>query len=290
MYEFKGKKVTVMSCSNCNIKCKHCYVSYKGNFSGEQLYDICNKLKDKYQLNINGTEVLLHRDYFQSFCLIGQKRILSNGVIINQDDTILVEIKNSTIEMVAMSYHFGIHQEISPVEQEILISNIKKLQANNIKVELMCTVTQANYDKILNVCESVVALNVHKVRFINYLKTGNALYMEDNNILTSGQKIEFFRQLNLAREKYAEEELLIKRCGSFGMDHNHYCNFSCSAGYEEVVIAPDLKVYPCIYLVKPGLDIGKYEDGKVIIDKEITHDRQHCLANNIFNKDEKFRI
>ena len=30
MVEYNGKKVTIMSCSNCNTKCKHCYVSYKG--------------------------------------------------------------------------------------------------------------------------------------------------------------------------------------------------------------------------------------------------------------------
>ena len=166
MKEFNGSHVTIMSCSDCNTKCKHCYVSYKGNFKGDNLYNICNKLKDKYQLNINGTEVLLHKDFFPTYNLIGQKRLLSNGIIINHDDTIIDYIKNSSIEMVAMSYHFVIQDDISDISQELLKKNITKLQKNNIKVELMCTITKDNYDKIIQICENVVKLGVKKVRFI----------------------------------------------------------------------------------------------------------------------------
>lgn len=34
MKEFSGRNVTIMSCSDCNTRCKHCYVSYKGNIDG----------------------------------------------------------------------------------------------------------------------------------------------------------------------------------------------------------------------------------------------------------------
>ena len=163
MKEFSGRNVTIMSCSNCNTRCKHCYVSYKGNIDGDLLYDMCDKLKDKYQLNINGTEVLLHRDYFKTYDLIGQRRLLSNGIIINEDDSIIELIHNSNIEMVAMSYHFIIHEGISSVSQKMLRENILKLQENDIKVELMCTITKDNYDKVLEICENVVNMGVKKV-------------------------------------------------------------------------------------------------------------------------------
>ena len=284
MKEFSGEKVTIMSCSDCNTRCKHCYVSYKGNIDGNLLYDICDKLKDKYQLNINGTEVLLHRDYFKTYNLIGQKRLLSNGIIINEDDSIIELIKNSSIEMVAMSYHFIIHDDISSVSQKMLRENILKLQENDIKVELMCTVTKDNYDKILQICENVINMGVKKVRFINFLSTGNATHLDNANILSDEQKKIFFENLNKVRSIYSKEQLLIKRCGSFGYDVNHKSHFICPAGINEVVIAPDMNVYPCIYMVKPEYKIGKYIDGKVLIEQELCHDGMNCLANDCYNK------
>lgn len=72
MKEFSGRNVTIMSYSDCDTRCKHCYISYKENIDGDLLYDMCDKLKDKYQLNINGTEVLLHRDFFKTYDLISR--------------------------------------------------------------------------------------------------------------------------------------------------------------------------------------------------------------------------
>lgn len=55
--EFAGKRVKIMSCSDCNANCKHCYVSYKGNIKEKDLFKICRILSKNYQVNINGTEV-----------------------------------------------------------------------------------------------------------------------------------------------------------------------------------------------------------------------------------------
>ena len=39
---YEGEKVIIMSCSDCNVKCKHCYVSFKGNFTREKLLEVVN--------------------------------------------------------------------------------------------------------------------------------------------------------------------------------------------------------------------------------------------------------
>lgn len=50
---------------------------------------------------------------------------------------------------------------------------------------------------------------------------------------------------------------MIDRSGMLGKDNNNpNCNFSCSAGKDLVVITPN--VYPCLFLAKPGYEIGKY--------------------------------
>ena len=70
MVEFNGMDVIIMTCSDCNTDCKHCYIGYSGNFSANDLYNLCLKLKEKYHVFLNGTEILLHEEYFetQSHC------------------------------------------------------------------------------------------------------------------------------------------------------------------------------------------------------------------------------
>lgn len=46
--EYSGNRVIIMTCSDCNTRCKHCYISYKGNFDDEKLYQICNDLSKRY--------------------------------------------------------------------------------------------------------------------------------------------------------------------------------------------------------------------------------------------------
>ena len=67
--EFKGREVTIMTCSNCNAKCRHCYISYEGNFEQRDLYNLCENLTQKYRVLLNGTEILLHPEYFESLKL-----------------------------------------------------------------------------------------------------------------------------------------------------------------------------------------------------------------------------
>ena len=71
--EYTGKNVTFMSCSDCNTKCKHCYISYKGNFSGEELYSLAKQLMTKHErIVINGTEPLIHPEFYDTYKLIYQ--------------------------------------------------------------------------------------------------------------------------------------------------------------------------------------------------------------------------
>ena len=50
---YNGKIVAIMSCTKCNAKCEHCYISYNGNLDGEELYDMVEKLKDRYPIAYN---------------------------------------------------------------------------------------------------------------------------------------------------------------------------------------------------------------------------------------------
>ncbi len=285
MIEYTGKQVTIMSCSNCNANCEHCYISYTGNLSGEELLKMCKSLKGKYKIIINGTEPLLHNNYFEALKLSDQSRILTNGLIIHRDASILEKIKKVGIKNIAMSYHFG--TEISTVPQKIVEDAIVKIKDQNLNPELMCTITTENFDKLDDICKKTIDLGVGTIRLFNCVNTGKCESNCSNLCLNEEQTKQFFNQLIEMRKKYSKDILKIKRNGLFGKDNdNPNCNFKCIAGVDEVVITSDGNVYPCIFMTKPGYEIGRYENGKILLDYQLDNNGNSCIAHDIFNKNE----
>lgn len=279
MIEYKGKQVTIMACSDCNARCKHCYISYSGNLTGKQLVEICNNLKNKYKIILNGTELLIHNDYIEALKLSDQKRILTNGIIIYQDSSILDMIKTTGIQNIAMSYHFG--SSVSDVPHHIVEKAIKKILNSGLNPELMCTITTENYNRLDYICKKVKELDVGTIRLFNCLNAGRCKCSDDMS-LDDSQLREFFNELERVRSNYDINELSIKRNGTFGSSQN--CkSFNCIAGIDEVIITPDSNVYPCIYLARKGFEIGKYIDGKIYLDKLIENDGTKCLAREYYN-------
>ena len=286
-YEFNGSTVMIMTCSNCNTKCEHCYIGYSGNFSGEKLNELCHQFQKKYKIILNGTEVLIHPEYFSSLKLIQQPRVLTNGIAIEKEPEILETLIECGVKMILLSYHFGIHNKISKVKEEMLKHIINLIKTKNIKVKLMVTITQDNFLYLDSICDNVLKLGVHNVKFTNCLRAGNATNLP-NNFLTPEQIIIFLEELEKVRTKYPKEILNIERCGTFGANPFN-SNFSCIAGTDIVSITPDLKVYPCNFLARPGYEIGYVsDDNRIIISKQPLHSGKECLSTCIFNYNHSF--
>ena len=88
MVEYKGKKVIVMCCSCCNLNCEHCYISYKGNRTPEDLLnDVCltalRKFKDKDIEEQEGLDYLKKTLYTES---IFQYNRIKNEIVIFTDE------------------------------------------------------------------------------------------------------------------------------------------------------------------------------------------------------------
>ena len=283
MIEYNGKQVTIMSCSDCNANCEHCYISYSGNLSGQQLLAMCKNFKGRYKIIINGTEVLLHDDYFDSLKLSDQSRILTNGLIIYKNPDILKKVRETGIKNIAMSYHFD--TEISKIPQQIIENCIKIIKKYELNTELMCTITSENYNNLDYICQRCLELGVKTIRLFNCINTGNCETNCSNLCLNDEQLKVFFKNLRKVRNEYPKEVLKIKRNGLFGEDiENENCNFLCNAGIDEVVITPNLNVYPCIFMTKKGYEIGKYIDGKIMLYNEFQNDGKQCIAHEVFNK------
>lgn len=286
-YEFNGSTVMIMTCSNCNTRCEHCYIGYSGNFDGNKLYDLCVKLKKRYNIILNGTEVLIHPEYFPSLELLKQPKVLTNGIAIENEPNILDTLIDCHVNTILLSYHFGIHDKISKVEEDLLKHTIGLIQSKGLNVKLMVTITQDNYTLIDVICKNVIQMGVHEVKFTNCLRTGNAKNLP-NNFLTQEQINIFLDLLEKARKTYPKSILNIERCGTFGKNASNN-KFKCIAGTDIVAITPDLKVYPCNFLARPGYEIGYVsEDDKIIISKPPKHLGNECLSTCIYNFNHSF--
>lgn len=279
--EFEGNEVTIMACSDCNTRCKHCYIGYSGNFYEESLYNLCSLLIRKYRVTLNGTELLLHPEFFESMRLVGQDFIITNGLELVKKPELIQELLSIGIKYVGISYHFFIHDKISSIDPTIVEPLLKKLKQSGIIADIRVTITSENYDRIEEICDLTYKMGATGIKFTNYLYVGAATKLKKSNVLTDGQLNIFFEQLEKVRSKYNKEDFLIRRCGSFGNSKNRI--FKCPAITDSVVITPDLKVYPCIFMARKGMEIGAVEAGKIIIDSNCQINNNCCTAKEIFN-------
>ena len=288
--EYKGEKIIIMICSDCNMNCKHCYISYEGNRTPEDLISMVEHLKDQYTIELNGAEILTNLDYLPTYKLLGQHYLISNGKAIKDNPETMKRLKENDIRTVSLSYHFGIQDKISMMTEEDLNQVIRELQANGIEVRLMTTINSDNVDRIEEMCEKASNLGARAIKFTKFIAQGNAIHLDGKNKLTDRQVQRFFEQLQKAREQYDEKELLIERCGTFGKDPTKKDHFECPCISNVVVITPDNHIYPCVFLAKPGYEIGKYEDGKILVNPNLNWDSNRCLADEICNKQYTYKI
>ena len=283
MSEYIGENVIIMACSDCNLTCSHCYISYKGNWKPNELLIFAKLMMKKYVVKLNGSEILINKEYLKTLKELKQKYFMSNGYSIYNNNDIIPILKENNIYSVSISYHFGMHEKISPVNTEIIDKTIQLLLKNDLQVRLLTTISCINYHLVEEMCQKTYEMGARGIKFTNFLNQGNAKYINEDLTLNDDQLKTFFSSLGKARNKFDKDELIIERCGSFGVDiNNAKNNFECIAGDELIVITPDLKVYPCVFLAKPGYEIGEVINNKIMINN-YKKNKNVCIAKEICN-------
>ncbi|MBE6161802.1 MAG: radical SAM protein [Firmicutes bacterium] len=283
MYEYTGKKLTIMACSKCNTNCKHCYISYVGNRTPEELKELVLKFSKKYKVEINGSEILTDPRYIESYPIAKQDFIMTNGIAIYQNQELLDYLIDNGIKQIFMSYHFGIQNEISSVAIDELEVNIKNIIEKKLKLKLYTTITTENYKLIHDIINNAVQYGAMSVRFTNYIKQGNAINLDSDNVLNNDQIEWFLHEVNSERNKYDQDFMDIERCGSFGPGNSK--KFRCYAIEDNIVLTPDNNIYPCLFLAKPGYEIGYFDGERLLIDQNVygKNDGEECIAKEHLN-------
>lgn len=281
---FDGDTLIIMTCSDCNTKCEHCYITYNGNFSKEKLNELVKNFSDKLEVRINGTEPLLHKEYLEALKEARQTKILTNGLVFKNNYEYLDELKKIGIKTIGISYHFDIHDSISHVSKLYLDELFNVIMEKGLNVQIMTTITSENYKLIPKYCEYCYEKGIRRIRFTNFMRQGNGKNLNDHLILSNEEREEFFSILKMVREKYDIEKLRIERCGSFGKSQTLPSNFECPSGLKSIVITPDYKIYPCIFLINPENEIGFYEDGMIYVKDNYNLKSDECNAILKLNK------
>jgi len=282
MYEYNGKNVMIMLCSKCNIKCKHCYIKYKGDFDPKDAMNLIKHLQERYVVSLNGTEPILNKEYFPLFKMCNQHKIMTNGLELLRNPSLIDELKKYDINEIGLSYHFGIHEDLSIVKTEDLNRLIKFLKENNFKVKLMTSLNKHNYKHINQICESASSMGADYIKFTNMINQGNAQNLDDNDLLNKEQLIEVLDDIDHARQKYDKDKFTIKRCGTFG-PHRERKNFECIAGKDIVIITPSLDVYKCIFDIDAGNAIGYVKDNRILLFNNPKSDTSYCEVLKKYN-------
>ena len=284
MYEYDGENVILMLCSKCNVNCKHCYVKYKGNFDKDKVRELLEELKKKYFVILNGTEPILFPEYYELFSINNQQRLLTNGLEFYRHPELIDIIKEYGVQEIAMSYHFGMQDEISYVKSEWLEKVIHDLREKDVKVKLMTTLSTDNYLLIDEMCKKAHDLGASTIKFTNYIYQGNAQDREFSKVLNFEQIQFVLNRIEDLRKMYDPNELYIQRCGTFGPNVKKK-KFECLAGKNMAVITPDMKVYKCVFDIDAGNEIGYVEDNRIWIKDEVkSYDTSYCKVLERYNK------
>lgn len=266
--EYDGKTIKIMTCSNCNMKCKQCYVAYTGNFESEKLFQVVGLLKSKYEILLNGTEPLIN-NYLDSFKISDEKFILTNGLVFKNNLNLVNDIKNAGINRICMSYQYEIQKDIDSVSLSYLDEIFPKIRDMGIDVEMMCTITSKNYNLLDEICEKAIKLKANYLYLLEYMYQGNAQSKMSGDLrLTDQMRENFFEDLKKVREKYDKYKLYIYRSGNMGDDNINHKKVVCGAGIDMVTMTPDYKIYPCNLLIDERFCIGYFDGEKVYIDKD----------------------
>lgn len=276
---FEAEQPTVVLMVNdradCNMNCAHCFLSYEGKRSPDDVLNLVNRFRTTHRVIIAGSEPLTNLGYLEAYRRAGQNYILTNGLLLYKDPAIFDLLQEYGIEEIQLSLHFGIQEDLHSVPERIIRHVVQQAKERGFRVQIAVTITPENYQDVEGMCDQVHEMGADRIRLIKYLKFGSARE-EDRSQLTDGERIKFFESVDSARSKYTKDDLAIQIAGNFGPregtkgEEMARCNEYCPAGERLFAIAPDGQVYGCPYLME-------YPIG------ELTEDFQLQIKENLCN-------
>ncbi|MBR3115907.1 radical SAM protein [Candidatus Saccharibacteria bacterium] len=280
---FPGWQILIMITSECNTRCRHCYLPYEGSFDPDELQNMIAQFqKDGYSVYLNGSEPLLNPEYLPAFQLADQKIVMTNGLVLVQRPEYIREIREAGIGTIGVSYHFDIQTYFSRVSLDVAKRALNIVKDAGIHARVMTTITKPYVDMIPKYCDWCIENGFEEIRFTNFIAQGRAQELDSDLILDLEDRKHYYELITALRAKYSIDELCITSCGSFGDCGSP--NMSCMALNDFVILTPDYKVYPCFFQTQPGMECGIYHEGHIYTKTGFKFPRHDCTSLHLFNE------
>ncbi|MFR6018313.1 MAG: radical SAM protein [Paraclostridium sordellii] len=266
------KNIHINLTNDCNLRCKHCYMSagLKENkeLNYEDIINFINKLNEingKTDIVISGGEPLMYKDLFKLLKCIKQLNnkviLFTNGLLINEDN---IKILKEYVDEIQISME-GITRNSYELIRgkntyDKFMSSINLIKRENIPLTLAITVIDIVVDDIQN--ELINFLNILDFKKLNVRindnveQKGNAIHLNNSN---------FKININLKNKVTDIIKQLNKSGYNIQTSKARNIQFSnCGIG-TSIIINYDGNIYPCAEYDIKFFDI--YEEPKKIIDE-----------------------
>jgi AdoMet-dependent heme synthase len=251
------EKIEFQINNKCNMNCTFCFQkqnrdSNEINFT--HILKSLNELKPTLKtVWITGGEPLLSEKLLFKIIKEAKKRnhyvgISSNGLLLNKFTEQLIK---AGIDEVRVSFDSFNKQEFEtirgcPNSFEIVKQNIINTINKGIKISLRCTITNKNYNSVMNIINFAKTIGVKKVELKSVLPIGKG---EKDLMLIPKALENLFSKATQLQSKDFEIIVMcnhLPRCKGYIVENN----FSCKCANEFIYMYFDGSITPCSYFPK----------------------------------------
>lgn len=283
----------------CNWGCKHCYKRRAGlpilERSVQQCHaDIARLKQAGHTVGVYGSENLTKLGFLEIYHMVGQRYILSNGLLIFRQPDVCQRLIEYGIERVDISWHMGTDSALQSMPTDVVRNAVLNCIKAGLKVRILCVVTALNYCSLLDIAREVREMGATAIKFLQLLPSSEDL---SRLRLSPEQKVMALARMVAIRHAYAVDELQVTIHGSFNaveltekrrraVEKGEFC----PAGKSFLAIETNNDVFPCPFLNHERFKIGVWDGSRLQIENRIVHDGKSCLAEAIFIRNKKVRM
>lgn len=178
--------------SACNFRCVHCLYndteySNKDDLTTEQVFRLCDELINDFKIFkiiLTGGEIFMHPNLIDVVKQFKENNVavqlMTNAGLMNDEHIeILSGIFNPYTDLIQISLDGATSETFKKIRRtelfDKIVSNIKKLVNNGLKVRVACTINSINYHEIEAVYELCDSIGVEAVLF------GRTIYYNESH-------------------------------------------------------------------------------------------------------------
>lgn len=295
--------------SACNFRCNHCYYSEteysnKNDLTITEAEQLANDLAELgiIKVIITGGEPFLRSDFLDILKIFKKNNISvfiqTNGSVIKDSQIeILQDIFSPYLDVIQISLDAGTAETFKKVRNtssfDKIISTIKKLVENNIKVSINCTANALNINEIpdlYRLCQELRVMDFAVSKFRVFNESHKSLFVSDRDLMILTSKLldekiskdtflglNLFSTIDLVNNCEIEKILQEDKYSNFIKQVPQEENCSCNR-HDRIDIQSNGDIYMCMESLTQNSLLGNYRKNTL---EEIWENR---LNNPLFNQ------